>query len=92
MATYREESRENWERNKSGNEDSFEKQSTRLSIGCLQRIADACEVMGRKVAALEADRDSWKRFAESRSKTNEYLLRRIAGLKGALTRLKAKEK
>ena len=84
--TYREAGRRNWiVDGECGTQEE-------ITIGCLQRIADACEGMGKNVRELEADRDWWKQQAESRATTNKYLCNCIAGLKGTLTRLKAKEK
>ena len=85
MAVYRESSRREWvTKGKNGTDEE-------IKVGCLQRIADGVEAMGKNVAALEAERDHWKRIAEERVTTVFRLLRRNAGLKGALTRMKAKE-
>ena len=86
MPTYREAGTRDW------SVDGDRGTKEEIQIGCLQRIADGIEAMGKNVVALEADRDWWKRHAKEAVATNQNLRRRIAGLKGVLTRLKAKEK
>ena len=96
MATYREDSREEWVSTAKEKDDDLWKQSQRLTVGCLQRIADACEAMRGTAVTLEGDPalnlDYWKKQTKSMAETNRLLRRRIAGLKGYVKRLKAKEK
>ena len=63
-----------------------------IVVGCLQRLADGVEATGKNVKRLEDELYNWKRLAEARRLNNQMLLRRIAGLKGYVKRLKAKEK
>lgn len=63
-----------------------------LKIGCLQRIADATELMARSYANLIAERDRYRRLLDARNETCERLERRCSALRGAITRLKRKAK
>ena len=85
MANFRQQSRAEWINSAGGLDREVE-------LGCLQRIADGIETMGKNVVALEADRNWWKTTAHERWERIERYKHRIAGLKGTITRLKAKEK
>ena len=85
MANFRQQSRAEWINSPGGPDREVE-------IGCLQRIADGIETMGKNVKDLETDRDWWKLRATEEVRTTQQLQRRIAGLKGCITRLKAREK
>lgn len=63
-----------------------------IKIGCLQRIADATEVMAKRYQDLIDERDKYKRWYESSLKTEEYQLRRISALRGVITRMKKRGK
>ena len=63
-----------------------------IKIGCMQRIADACELMARDRERMVRDLDFYKKQHEQ-----EYLRRRkaeksISALKGQITKLKSKMK
>ena len=79
MPTMKEQSRQNW----------LSKDTTEhLSLDCLQRIADATELMAKEHSRLIADRDYYKMAADALNKANGELQRRIAGLRGQITKLK----
>ena len=60
----------------------------RIQIGCLQRIADATELMAKRHQDLVDERDYYKRRYDETTKTNRSLRLRIAALKGVITKLK----
>lgn len=61
-----------------------------LTIGCLMRIADSLEIIGRERVFTEL------KYAEERKeqlyKENKHFERRIRSLKGAITKLKRRKK
>jgi FtsZ-binding cell division protein ZapB len=61
-----------------------------VTVDCLQRIADAAEVMSQNHQRLIDERDRYKRRAEHLDTENERLARRISALRGVITRLKRK--
>jgi hypothetical protein len=61
-----------------------------LSLGCLQRIATATELMARNHADLIRERDNYKRWYEGEQEQRLKLLVREAHLRGWITRLKNK--
>jgi hypothetical protein len=69
-----------------------------IQIGCLQRIADASEVMAQNYGLIikaktqaESDRDKYlKWWREEQAKVNQRD-RQISALKGVITRMKNKE-
>jgi hypothetical protein len=83
--SYKKESRKDWYLAgdaKPGNE--------HLQLGCLQRIADATELMAKRYADLigekeraESSRDYWRKEAERMG-------RRVTALRGQITKLKKK--
>lgn len=83
--TYRKESRKDWHLpgdTQVGRE--------HLTLGCLQRIADATELMAKRYADLigekeraESSRDCWRREAERLTRSNN-------ALRGQITKLKRK--
>ena len=86
VPTYRESGKRDW------SVEGYRGTKEEIKIGSLQRIADGIEAMGKNVKALEADRDYHRqRHAEAYARC-EQLQHRIAGLKGYVKRLKAKEK
>lgn len=58
--------------------------------GALQRIADAVEKMAQSYDRMRDDRDRWQRRANESQAEAERLARRIAALKGTITRMKRK--
>ena len=62
-----------------------------LSLGCLQRIADATEKMAGNYTQLQSDRDWFKSRNEELRKSNSRMARRIAALQGVITKLKKKQ-
>lgn len=87
MATedYKTESKKTW---------YSEKQETpnieQLSFGCLQRIADATEVMAKNYNELIRERDLYKKRYENVSSENDRLRRSVASYKGKLKTAKSK--
>ena len=61
-----------------------------LRVGALQRIASATERMARSHEELEQDRDRWKRWHDAERDQRRRGDRRIAALKGVVTRLQRK--
>lgn len=58
-----------------------------IRTGCLQRIADATELMAKHHQELVDERDRFKRYYESQQGINAMLGRRIIALRGRITRL-----
>lgn len=80
---YKEESKKNWYTEMPvTNED--------LQTGCLQRIADATELMASNYLKLQADLESWKKWGKEKQAKLEAAERRIIALKGVITKLKKK--
>lgn len=77
-------SRRNW----GNSDDRFN--IDQLNLGCLQRIADAVELMAQNYQQLVADRDSWKRRAEQSDACAERVVRSNRALRGVITRMKGK--
>ena len=66
-----------------------------LKLGCLQRIADATEVMAQNYAAIikakesaEKDRDRYWKYYTDESATTKKLRAQISALRGVITKLK----
>lgn len=65
--------------------------SEHISAGSLQRIVDAVEKMAASYDGMRADRDRWERSHSYERAARQRAERRIAALKGHITRLR-KEK
>lgn len=63
-----------------------------IELGAILRIADATELMARRYIDLIGERDCYKQSAKQERQYNELLCRRIAGLRGHITRLKKQKK
>lgn len=61
-----------------------------VKIGCLQRIADACELMASNYTTLQSDRDLYKRWYYEKVGQLNQRDRTIANLRGQITKLKKK--
>jgi len=83
---YRDESRANYGSDQVGNL-SLEQ----LRTGALLRIADASESMAREYNRLLDEARVQRRRAENLDRQNDTLRRRVAALKGVITKMKAKE-
>lgn len=59
-----------------------------IRTGCLQRIADATELMAKNHAALVDERDRYLRWYEQKRQQTASLGHVISGLRGRITRLK----
>ncbi len=59
-----------------------------VKIGCLQRIADATEIMAKDREKLIRDYDYMRGQRDRWQERSEYAERRIASLKGVITKLK----
>jgi|GEM_PF-3170041 hypothetical protein len=59
-----------------------------FKLGCLQRIADACEKMAGNWSELIAELARSKRAIETLQQSHRYLRHSNRGLRGAITRLK----
>lgn len=62
-----------------------------IKTGCLQRIADASELMASNFIALQNDRDYYKRRLNEESESGERMARRIRALQGVITKMKKKK-
>lgn len=83
MSSFREESRKEWSRNSGATVED-------LNLGCLQRIADATELMAREYARLVSDRDRFERWYKESKACSARLARSNAALRGQITKLKRK--
>jgi len=63
-----------------------------ISIGCLQRIADATELMAQNHSQLIRDRDNYKAYWQGKIIVCQRMARRISALQGVITKLKKKGK
>lgn len=68
-----------------------------IQTGCLQRIADATELIAkdhdrlqRRLKIMEESRDYWYRESESWKQTAFGMQRKYAAMKGVVTKLKKK--
>jgi hypothetical protein len=59
-----------------------------IQTGCLQRIADATELMAGNYQNLLNERDKYLRWYEEEKAQTARLLHQIAGLRGTITRMK----
>lgn len=84
--SYRDESRRDWGTTDSGNLDRDQ-----IQTGALLRIADASEAMAREHNRLIASETLERNRANRLAGEVQYLERRIAALKGVITKMKAKE-
>ena len=80
MGDYRNDSRLAWSRDHTTNDD--------IKVGCLQRIADATEVMAKEYNRLLQDNKWLRQRAESADACSKRLARSNAALRGQITRLK----
>ena len=71
---------------------SSEVSAADLQTGCLQRIADAAELMAQNHADLVKERDDYKYLHEQDGKRIDALLRSNAALRGVITKLKKGER
>lgn len=79
--TCREVSRRHWTASQGGTHEE-------IRTGCLQRIADATELMAKSYSDVISERDYFKERAESLRQKLAVQNHRIAGLRGALNRIK----
>ena len=84
MGTYKEESRREWTPN--GRPTDRED----IKAGCLQRIADATEVMAKNHAQLVRDKEWYERRYKEGQASGQRMARRISALQGVITRMKKK--
>ena len=59
-----------------------------LELGCLQRIAAATEAMANNHVRLIRERDNYEAACEAQAEEIELQQRRIAALRGVITKLK----
>jgi hypothetical protein len=85
--SYREETRKNW-----GTELDGPLTIEQVSLGCQLRIADAVEKMASNYTALQDERDRYKRYYQEELETGRRRANQIAGLKGAITKIKKQAK
>lgn len=63
-----------------------------INSGSLQRIADATEKMAASYDSLRNERDRYKTWYEDRGRAIAYLNKRIAALRGVITKMKKRSK
>lgn len=80
---FREESRKNWSREAQATMDD-------IKVGCLQRIADACELTAKRHQELIAANERLERSLKYHRDEAERLARRLNAMKGLVTKLKQK--
>ncbi len=81
------ESRRDWVNNLPGNPNIEQ-----LSLGCLQRIADAVELSCKDREKLERDVAYLRKSLDEHKATGERLARSNAALRGVIARMKRKAK
>jgi len=79
MSTMRERSKQEWTGNPNRDD---------INAGSLQRIADATEKMAQRYDDLLSSREYYKARCADLERRNNSLLRRLAALRGVITRLK----
>jgi len=62
--------------------------SDQIKLGCMLRIADATENMVSKFVDLQKDRDRYRLWYEEGQRSAERMARRIAALRGVITKAK----
>ena len=75
-----------------GNDNGSDISDTRLQIGCLQRIADATELMAKNWSALMDERNRYERWYIEQKNRTDLSERRRAALRGVITRLQRRMK
>lgn len=68
--------------------DEYPVERDAIKIGCLQRIADACELMAKDHQRITRDLEYYKQRTKEESEFRQKLLRKMAAAKGQITRLK----
>lgn len=61
-----------------------------IKLGAILRIADATEAMAKRHTELIRDRDYYERGYRERGERIRHLGRQVAGLRGAITKMKRK--
>ena len=84
--SWKDASRTSWHRS-AGNESGSDIPDNQLQIGCLQRIADATELMARNWSQLKDERDRYERWYTEQKSRSDLSERRRAALRGVITRL-----
>jgi hypothetical protein len=79
MSTVKESSKRDWISND---------QTDHLRLGCLQRIADATELMAKSYRELQSERDRYYGWFTEEQKAKWKLERRVVALRGVITRMK----
>ncbi len=82
MTNFDEASRQKWRRSIPTIED--------LHLGCLQRVADATELMAKSHAQLITERNNFKESKEMWQRLYAAKLRQVSSLRGVITKLKNK--
>lgn len=82
---YRDEAKKNWHRGDGGAPDLEQ-----LKFGALQRIADALEVSVREHEQLKRSHEWYKECYDKHIKKIATLERRVAALRGVITKMKRK--
>lgn len=67
---------------------AFNAEESEIRTGCMQRIADATELMAKNHQQLITDRDYYKRRYQEQSEYSNRLFRKVSALRGVVTRQK----
>lgn len=70
------------------NKDNSQPTTEQLNLGCMQRIANATELMATNFLKLQQDNEYLRNRNKSLISSNEFLARQSASYKGKFNRLK----
>jgi hypothetical protein len=84
---YKEHSKKNWA--PATNDSGFPGREA-MQLGCLQRIADATELMAKNFLQLQAEAEQYKRYYEQEKKYKDTYRKSMIAYKAHNTRLKNK--
>jgi len=85
---YKEHSKRNW--GKKAQDESEGLTLEQINTGCLQRIADATEIMATNYVQLQRDLDNYKRWYKDANERVDKRDKTIAALRGQITKLRKK--
>lgn len=90
--SFKDQSKKNWGFNNDGIMPKREITNEEIQIGCMQRVADASEKMASNYTNMQDNLAWYKNRYEERGDAIRFMEKRIAALKGAITKLKNKAK
>lgn len=93
MASLKEHSKTNWSRHNAADpKDEKYPGDESIKLGCLQRIADATEMMAKNHTTLQEDKERYERWYNASAKRCLKLERSAAYLRGVITKMKKKDR